>query len=102
MKENTKIETLMVMFIIAMGDWNGTQWEYYPKLPNCFTESIGVCNGNFLRLTVNNLYKVECWFVDKNDYPYCYPLETIKKHCPILFASIVTHVYDMIENVNKI
>ena len=107
-KEKTiGIETIIAMFVIAMGDWNGTQWEYFPNLPKCFTENLNIqasCgrNADFLRLTVNDLFGVECWFIDKDEDLFYYSLDDVKKAHPFLFVSIVTHVFDMIENVNDI
>lgn len=108
MKEKTiGIETLIAMFVVAMGEWNGVQWEYFPKLPNCFTENLNFqascgCNADFLRLTVNDLFGVECWFVDEDGDSFYYGLDEIKKTHPFLFVSIITHVFDMIENVSEI
>lgn len=108
MKEKTiGIETLIAMFVIAIGEWNGVQWEYFPKLPNCFTENLNFqascgCNANFLRLTVNDLCGVECWFVDEDGDSFYYSLNDIKKSHPFLFVSIITHVFDMIENIVEI
>ena len=102
-----EIEKLLVMFIIAMGEWNGSQWEYFPKLPSCFTENVKLrlplttFNGDFLSLRVNDNMEVECWFIDENEEQYYFSLETIKMAAPLLFTSIVTHVFDMIENVKE-
>ena len=104
MKEvNVSIETLIAMFAIAMGEWNGAQWEYYPKLPKCFTDNLNFqsscgCNADFLRLTVNDLMGVECWFADEDGDSFYYGLNEIKKTHSFLYVAIVTHVFDMIEN----
>lgn len=106
--ENIKtieINKLLVMFIIAMGEWNGVQWEYFPKLPSCFVENLNIkpleCKADFLRLTVNDLCDVECWFIDKDEQIFCMPLRDMIKYAPLLYTSIVTHVFDMIENVKE-
>ena len=101
---NVKVEPIIAMYIIAMGDWNGVQWELFPKLPSCFTDNLNFqsscgCNADFLRLTVNDLFGVEVWFADENDDAFYYGLEEIKVTHPLLFTSIVTYVYDMIENL---
>lgn len=99
-----KIEPIIAMYIVAMGEWNGSQWELFPKLPNCFTDNLNFqsscgCNADFLRLTVNDLFGVEVWFADENDNAFYYDLEEIKVTHPLLFTSIVTYVYDKIEKL---
>ena len=101
---SVEINKLLVMFIIAMGEWNGSQWEYFPKLPSCFAENnnlakIGKGNSDFLRLTVNDQMRVECWFSDEDGELFYLDLIDVKFLRPLLFTSIVTHVFDMIENV---
>jgi len=100
---NVKIEDAIAMFIIACGEFNGVQFEYYPNIPSCFGENINFqsscgCNADFLRLTINNLLGVECWFADEDGDTFFYSLNDIKKSHPILWTAIVTHIYDMIEN----
>ena len=104
---SVKVNDLIAMFIIAMGEWNGVQWEYYPNLPNCLTENLNFqsscgCNADFLRLTVNDLFGVECWFADEDGDTFYYSLDEIRKSHPYLYVAIITHVYDMIENVEEI
>lgn len=100
------IEKLVAMFVIAMGTYDGSFFEYYPKLPSCFVEKLNFqrqcgCNADFLRLTVNEFGNVECWFIDGNENSFFYSLnETMKMH-PLLYTSIVTHIFDMIENVKE-
>ena len=101
---NVKIEPIIAMYIVAMGEWNGVQWELFPKLPNCFTDNLNFqsswgCNADFLRLTVNDLFGVEVWFADEFGDTFFCSLEEIKVRHPLLFTSIVTYVYDMIENI---
>lgn len=106
MKEiSIKTEHLIAMYIIAMGEYNGVQWELFPKLPTCFTDNLDFqsacgCNADFLRLTVNDNFGVEVWFVDEFDDTFYYGLNEIKKSHPLLFTAIVTHIYDMIENLD--
>jgi hypothetical protein len=102
---NIGIEKLIAMYIIACGDWNGVQWELFPKLPTCFTDNLDFqssygCNADFLRLTVNDIFGVEVWFVDENGCAFYYGLNEIKKSHPYLFVTIVTHIFDMIENLD--
>ena len=103
---NIGIEKLIAMYIIACGDWNGVQWEWFPKLPTCFTDNLNFqsscgCNADFLRLTVNDICGVEVWFIDENDCTFYYGLDEIKKSHPYLFVTIVTHIFDMIENFKE-
>ena len=102
---NIKAEALIAAYIVAMGEWNGVQWELFPKLPTCFTDNLDFqsscgCNADFLRLTVNDIFGVEVWFVDENDCAFYYGLNEIKKSHPYLFVAIVTHIFDMIENLD--
>ena len=101
-----KIEPIIAMYIIAMGEWNGAQWELFPKLPSCFAEGLDFqtscgCNADFIRLTVNDLFKVEVWFADEDGDAFYYGLEDIMRSHPLLFTAIVTHVFDMIENLKE-
>ena len=100
-----KVEKLIAMFVIAMGTYNGTQFEYFPKLPSCFVENLYIkpleCDADFLRITTNNLGGIECWFVNENEEPFVMPLRDVMKYAPLLYTSIVTHVFDMIENVKE-
>lgn len=100
------IEPLIAISVIAMGEWNGVQWEYFPNIPSCFSEDIDFqnscgCNADFLHLTVNDLGGVECWFIDENESTFFYGLNDIKKSHPLLFTSIVTHIYDVINNMEE-
>ena len=104
MKEiSIKTETFIAMYIIAMGEWNGIQWELFPKLPNCFTQNLNFqsscgCNADFLRLTVNDLFGVEFWFADEDDDTFYYSFNEIVKSHPLLIASIITYIDIMIDN----
>lgn len=107
MEKTSKIETIIAMYIVAMGEWNGVQWELFPNLPNCFANHINFngthgCYADFLRLTVNDLLGVEVWFADEHDEAFWCGLEEIKHTHPLLFTSIVTHVYDMVLNIEKL
>ena len=76
---NIKAEALIAAYIVAMGEWNGVQWELFPNLPTPFVEHLDFngscgCYADFLRLTVNDMFGVH----------------------PLLYTAIVTHVFDMI------
>ena len=101
---SVEINKLVAMFIIACGEWNGVQWEYFPSLPSCFCNNINFqnscgCNADFLCIRVNDLFKVDVWFADEDGDTFWYDLEEIKEMKPLLYTSIITHVYDMIENI---
>ena len=36
------IEKLIAMFIIAKGEFNGDEFEYFPKLPKPFSENLTI------------------------------------------------------------
>lgn len=100
------IEKLVAMFIIAMGVAIGEGFTYFSKLPACFTQHLDFnrtcgCYANFLCLRVNTELKVECWFVDESGDTFSYGLDEVKCVKPILWTSIITHVFDMIENVKE-
>ena len=96
-----EIKKLITMFVIAMGKQIGDGFTYMIKLPSCFGENINfqTCHGNLLCLRVNSDLEIEVWFVDKIGVTFEYPIEDIRESHPFLFVSIVTHIFDMIENV---
>ena len=54
-KVNMEVEKLIALFIGTQGEWNGSQMEYFPELPECFTNNLDFqcscgCNADFLRL----------------------------------------------------
>ncbi len=98
------IEKLIAMFIIAKGMPFCGAFVYEPKLPKPICENIDFsptygCMANFGCLRVNSNLGVECWFMDEDGDTFCYSLKEIKRSQPMLFASIFTHVFDMIENI---
>ena len=99
------IEKLVAMFIIAMGNAIGEGFTYFPKLPTCFTQHLDFrscgCYANFLCLRVNSSLEVEVWFEDESGDTFSYGLDEVKCVKPILWTSIITHVFDMIENVKE-
>lgn len=101
------MEPLMVMFIITMGEWDGTSFVYYPKLPTPFCTNVALhlphCtfHGDLLSLRVNEDMKVEFWFIDKDEEQYYFSWETIKSARPTLAAIVFTHIFDMIENLKE-
>ena len=106
MKRVVSAASLVAKYVIEQGKFNGTEWELFPKLPNCFTENLNFqricgCNADFLRLTVNDNLQVQCWFADEDEDTFFLPFTSIIKTQPCLVTAIVTHVFDMIENLNE-
>ena len=50
---------------------------------------------------MNTELKVECWFEDESGDTFSYSLDEVKCVKPILWTSIITHVFDMIENLKE-
>jgi hypothetical protein len=104
-----EIEKLIAMFVIAKGMPICGAFVYEPKLPKPISEGIkfnGCCptNAKLICLRANSDFKVECWFIgtyDGKEKGFDMSLEELKMYQPILFASIFTHVYDMIENIEE-
>ena len=97
-------ELLIAMAIVALGEFNGTQFEYYPILPKPFCDNLDFqsnygCNADFLCIRVNDLFKVDVWFADENGDTFWCNLEEIKVCHPILYAAIVTHMADVMRNI---
>lgn len=97
-------ELLIAMAIVALGEFNGTQFEYYPILPKPFCDNLDFqsnygCNADFLCIRVNDLFKVDVWFADENGDTFWRSLEEIKVCQPILYAAIVTHMADVMRNI---
>ena len=100
------IEKLIAIFVVAKGTPIGVGFTYFPKLPKPFSENIDFqnscgCNADLLCLRVNSQFDVEVWFADKDGDTFCYGLKEIQKSHPMLFVSILTHVFDMIENIKE-
>ena len=101
------IEALIAMFVIAMGEFNGEEFVYYPKLPTPFCTNVALhlpkCtfHGDLLSLRVNENFGVELWFIDKDEEQYYFSWETIKSARPTLAAIVFTHIFDMIENLKE-
>ena len=99
-----EIEKLIAMFVIAKGKQMCGTFLYEPKLPKPISEGIDFnsscgCLAKFGCLRVNSKLGVECWFIDSDGDTFCYSLKEIKRSQPMLFVSIFTHVFDMIENI---
>ena len=97
-------ELLIAMAIVALGEFNGTQFEYYPILPKPFCDNLDFqinygCNADFLCIRVNDLFKVDVWFADENGNTFWCNLEEIKVCQPILYTAIVTHMADVMRNI---
>lgn len=98
------LEKLIAMFIVAKGTPIGEGFTYFPKLPKPFSEKLDFqnscgCNADLLCLRVNDQFGVEVWFVDEDGDTFYYGLKEIQRSHPILFVSLFTHIYDMIENL---
>ena len=100
------VEKLIAMFIIAVGTLIGEGFTYFPKLPALFAHHLDFnhscgCYANFLCLRVNSELNVECWFEDEDGDTFSYSLDDVKNIKPILWTSIITHIFDMIENIKE-
>ena len=95
------METLVAMFIIAMGEYDGICFVYYPKLPKPFCERLNIdgCIGDLLSIRVDEHLSVQFWFMDENENHFFYTWNELKNSCPTLCAIVFTHIYDMIENL---
>ena len=108
MRQITKeMEKLAAMFIIAMGEWDGVCFVYYPKLPKPFCKNLNVDghDGDLLSIRVDPTdyeLSVQFWFMDKEENHFFFTWQTIKEVKPWLNVAVFTHIYDMIENVKKI
>ena len=105
MKEKTiGIEPLITMFVIAMGAQIGSGFTYFIKLPTCFEQV--KFKGSIVKLCamrVDSECNLEFWFIDcYTDETFSLSLDYIKENYPLMFASVVTHVCDTIENVSEI
>ena len=87
-----------------MGVHVGSVFTYFFKLPTCFKQVR--FKGSIVELCamqVNSECNLEFWFIDcHTDETFSLSLDYIKKNYPLMFASVVTHVYDTIENVDEI
>ena len=97
-------ELLIAMAIVALGEFNGTQFEYFPILPKPFCDNLNFqssygCNADFLCIRVNDLFRVEVWFADEREDTFWCSLEEIKVSHPILYTAIVTHMADVMRNI---
>ena len=94
------------MTSVALGELNGGRVEGIPRFlkPFCdnldFQSSCG-CNADFLCIRVNDLFKVDVWFADEEGDTFCYGLEEIKVSHPILYTAIVTHMADVMRNIEN-
>jgi hypothetical protein len=104
MKEiEINIKTAITMFVIAMGIEDNKGFNYKPKLPNCFSKNLFFKGfgdyADFSHLSVHEDYGLEVWFINERGGLFWYSLEKIRELKPLLFTAIVTHIYDMIENI---
>lgn len=97
-------ELLIAMAIVALGEFNGVQFEYFPILPKPFCDNLDFqsscgCNADFLCIRVNDLFKVDVWFADEKGDTFWYGLDEIKVSHPVLYTAIVTHMADVMRNI---
>ena len=97
-------ELLISMAIVAFGEFNGVEFEYFPTLPKPFScnldfQSSCGCNADFLCIRVNDLFKVDVWFADEKGDTFWYGLDEIKVSHPVLYTAIVTHMADVMRNI---
>lgn len=100
------MEVLAVMFIIAMGEFDGICFVYYPKLPKPFCEGLNIDghDGDLLSIRVDptdEKMRVQFWFMDKDENHFFFDWDAVKEVKPWLCAVVFTHVYDMIENMEN-
>lgn len=104
--KSIEINKLIAMFIIACGEAIGIGFSYIPKLPSCFREHLDFnnccgCYADLICVRVNSDLEIECWFQDKDGDTFSYSLDEIRTMKPYLWISLITHVFDMIENVKE-
>jgi len=101
--KSIEINKLVVMFVIAMGNAIGCGFTYISKLPTCFSKHITLNKVyvDFICLRVNSKLELECWFVDEDENTFSLSLDEVKCVKPTLWVSIITHVFDMIENLKE-
>ena len=104
MKEiEINIKAVITIFVIAMGIERNKGFNYKPKLPNCFSKNLFFKGfgdyADFSHLAVHEDYGLEVWFTNERGGSFWYPLKKVMELKPLLYAAIVTHVYDMIENL---
>ena len=98
-----EVEKFIAMFIVACGENDGIMFIYYPNLPKNFSEGIdlkglwGKCD--LISIRVNDKFCVELWFEDKDENSISIPWSSMVKFMPMLCASVLTHVYDVVNNL---
>lgn len=98
-----EISKLIIMTVIAFGEGICDCFMYMPKLPLEFTHGIEIKGKvvNFIGISVYPNGMLSFWFQEENDKCTYLTLDEVKKYCPYLFVCIITHIYDMIENVKE-
>ena len=105
-----KTKALLIMFVIACGENDGEEFVYYPNLPSCFSEHIdfATIDGHFfadlVSIRVNSDGDVGFLFqgdYDEDIVEFHYSWESIVRLKPMLAASVLTYVYDMVENLKE-
>lgn len=97
------IEKLILMYVIAFGEFDGVLWEVFPDMPDCFTEGLSFAGrkADFIRITVSQEGDCDCWFMYADEESFHMPLNKVMVEKPMLYAAIVTHVYDMVMELDE-
>ena len=101
--KSVEISKLIMMVAIAFGEGICECFVYEPKLPLEFTNGIKIKGKvvNFVAIGVYPDGTLSFWFKEENDKCSYLTLEEVKTYCPYLFVSIITHIFDLIENVKE-
>ena len=96
------IKDLIAMAVIAFGDGVCDCFVYTPKLPLVFTNNINI-EGKIVNFKAISVYPngMLSFWVENGDKCSYLTIEEVKRYCPYLFVSIVTHVCDLIENLKE-
>lgn len=98
------IKDLIVMAVIAFGDGVCDCFVYTPKLPLVFTNNLRIEDKplmDFKGIAVYPDGELKFLFANKHDDLDMFSIHMVNHYFPCLFASIVTHVCDLIENLKK-
>jgi hypothetical protein len=103
------IEKLIAKFIIACGkldDKHNMEFSYLPHIPSCFSENVPFKGHTVRLLSINTMMDediaVSVWFEDENCHAFWVNIEELIKRQPFIYASLVTHIFDMINNFEDV
>ena len=101
--KSVEISHLIIMAVVAFGDTICDCFMYAPKLPLEFTNSIRIKGKvvNFKSISVYPNGMLSFWFEEESGECSYLTLKEVQLYCPYLFVSIVTHIFDRIENVKE-